>query len=181
MRHAWVGICLAVILAACGGDSVTVSEYAEEVEGLVAVMESQFEALDAQWESSDPTVEGARKYWVRRLAIRIEFLEGVRALDPPEEVADQHAAALEVFSKINAADEALAARVATFESVTEHWQWVDTPEGQAADAVLEQVFAFCRASQAEFDATEDREALEDAAWVPSEMKEVVKVALGCDQ
>ena len=56
---------------------------------------------------------------------------------------------------------------------------MDTPEGQAADAVLEEVFAFCRASQAEFDATEDREALEDAAWVPSEMKEVVKVAFGC--
>jgi hypothetical protein len=63
--------------------------------------------------------------------------------------------------------------------VTEHWQWVETPEGQAADAVLEEVFAFCRASQAEFDATEVREALEDAAWVPSEMKEVVKVAFGC--
>jgi len=100
VRHVWVGICLAVILAACGGDSVTVSEYAEQAEGLVAVMESQFEALDAQWESSDPTVEGARKYWVRRLEIRIEFLEGVRALDPPEEVADQHAAALGVLQDL---------------------------------------------------------------------------------
>jgi len=50
---------------------------------------------------------------------------------------------------------------------------------RGTDAVLEEVFAFCRTSQAEFDAAEDREALEDAAWVPSEMKEVVKVAFGC--
>ena len=179
MRHVWVGIWLAAILVACSGDSVSVPEYAEQAEELVATMEAQFETLDADWEAAEPTVAGAQSYWDRRLAIRAEFLDGVRALDAPEEVADQHVAALDVFSRITAADEALAARVSTFDTITEHWEWVDTPEGQAADAVLEEVFAFCRASQAEYDATEQREALGDADWVPSEMKEVVKVAFGC--
>lgn len=179
MRQLWAGVCLAVILVACGDGSPTVSEYAAQVEDLVAEMEAQFESLDAQWEAESPNLDGARRYWVRRLAIRADFLEGIEALDPPEGVADQHAAAIDVFSRITAADQALAARVATYENVTEHWQWVETPEGRAADAVLEEVFAFCRASQAEFDATAERESLEDAPWIPAEMREVVRVAFGC--
>ena len=64
-------------------------------------------------------------------------------------------------------------------TIDDHWQWVDTPEGRAADAVLEEVYEFCRSSQAEYDATRDRESLNDLPWVPSEMREVVKVAFGC--
>ena len=179
MRHAWAGLGMALLLVACGGNSLTVSEYAAEAEDLVAAMGSQFASLDREWEAQPPTAEGARDYWRRRLAIRAEFLDGVEDLDPPDAVADQHAAALDVFTRITEADEALADRVATFETVTEHWQWVDTPEGRAADAVLEEVYAFCRASQAEYDATGDREPLEDVGWIPGEMSEVVKVAFGC--
>jgi len=168
-----------LILVGCGRGTLTVSEYAAAAEDLVAVMETQFESLDTDWESQTPTAEGAQRYWTRRLAIRAEFLEGVRALDPPDEVVDQHTAAIDVFTRITAADEALAARVATLDTVTEHWQWVETPEGQAAEAVLEEVYAFCRASQAEFDATGAREPLTDVPWVPPEMKEIVRVAFGC--
>lgn len=178
MRHAGT-VCLVLFVAGCGGGALTVSEYAEEAEALVAVMELDFAALDSEWESQDPTVEGARSYWERRLAIRAEFLDGVKALDPPDRIADHHGEAVAVFTKINAADETLAARVATFDTVTEHWQWVDTPEGQAADAMLEEVFAFCRSSQAEFDATSGGGSLADVAWIPDDMKEVVLVAFGC--
>lgn len=179
MRHVWAVTCLAVILVACGGGSLTVSEYAEQAEDLVAVLEARFESLDTEWESQAPTVDGARSYWDRRLAVRAEFLKGVRALDPPEELADLHAAALDVFSRISAADEALAARVATFETLTEHRQWLDTPEGQASLAVLEEVFVLCRATQEGFDATGQRESLEEVPWIPPELKEVIKVAFGC--
>jgi len=179
VRRMWAWICVIVVLAACGGGTLTPSEYAEQAERLVAEMTSQFASLDAEWESQVPTVDGARDYWEQRLEIRTEFLEGVRGLKASEGVAAQHSAALDVFERITAADEALAARVATFDSVTEHWQWVDTPEGQAAEAVLEDVYAFCRASQDEFDATAGRESLEDVPWVPPEMKQAIKVAFGC--
>ena len=175
--RAW--ICLTVVLGACSGGTLAPSEYAGQAEGLVAEMEAQFASIDSVWESQVPTVDGARSYWEQRLEIRAEFLEGVRSLKPSEGIADQHAAALDVFERITAADEAVAARVATFDGVTDHWQWVDTPEGQAAEAVLEDVFEFCRASQEEFDATADRESLEDVPWVPPEMKEAIKVAFGC--
>ena len=105
--RAW--ICLTVALAACSSGTLTPSEYAEQAESLVAEMASQFASLDAEWESQVPTVDGARNYWEQRLEIRAEFLEGVRGLKASEGVEAQHAAALDVFERITAADEALAA------------------------------------------------------------------------
>ena len=172
-------MCVAAMAAACGGSSLTVPEYAAEVEDLVAEMETQFATIDEEWTSQPPTAERAKVYWEQRLAIRTEFLEGVEDLEPPDEVAAMHAASIDIFSRITAADRALAARTAEFETVIDHWQWVNTPEGEAADAILEEVYAFCRASQAEFDATGEREVLEGNPWLPSEMTQVVSVAFGC--
>jgi len=179
MRVGSVCVCVALVLSACGGGSLNLAEYAAQAEDLVAEMEAGFDMLDTEWESQAPTAGSANNYWDGRLAIRHDFLEGVRNLDPPDEAEGQHEAALDVFARITAADEALAARVATLDTVTEHWAWVDTPEGRAADAVLEEVFAFCRDSQAEFDATAEQDSLQDSSWVPADVEEVVKVAFGC--
>ena len=181
MHHRWAGVFLALILVACGGGSLTVSEYATQAEELVAVMVAGFESLDADWESQPPSLEGALGYWDRRLLIRADFLEGVQALDPPDELAGMHATALDVFNRITSADRALAERVRAFETVTEHWQWVETPEGHAAEAALAEVFAFCRASQAEFDATGETgvSIISEMPWLTPEAREVVRVAFGC--
>lgn len=168
---------LAAIVFACGGGP-TVASYAQQAEGLVVAMEAQFDLLDAEWESQAPTVEGARTYWEGRMAVRSEFLEGVRALVPPDEVAGLHASAVDIFTRITSADEALAARVATMETIGGHWEWVETPEGEAADAVLEEVFAFCRVSQEEFDSEAERKSLREV-WTPAEARKVVTVAFGC--
>lgn len=178
MRHL-LTVSLAVALVACGGGSLTVSEYAAEAESLVATMGQDFASLDRQWESEEPTLEGAQRYWEGRLTVRRDFLDGVEALNPPEAVEAQHAAAVDVFHRMTAADEALAAAVQEYDTITSHWQWVETPEGRAADALLEEVYAFCRASQAEYDATQDLSAFKDMPWIPSEMSEVVSVAFGC--
>jgi hypothetical protein len=170
---------LALSVAACGGGTLTLTEYATEVEALVADMESRFTAIDADWEAQAPTVDGARVYWDRRLKIREDFLAGIGDLNPPEEIEHQHVTALDLFGRITAADEALAARAATYDTITDHWQWVGTPEGHAAEAVLAEVYSFCRASQEEYDATAEREALEYVPWVPPEKQQVVKVAFGC--
>ena len=170
---------MGLALAACGSATLTVSEYAAQAEALVDDMEAQFADIDSAWESQTPSLEGALVYWEGRLAIRAEFLKSIEALEPPASVAAQHAAALDVFARITAADEALAARVTAMDEVTEHRQWRETPEATASLALLEEVYAFCRASQAEYDATQDREGLGDVSWLPSEMTEVVSVAFGC--
>lgn len=170
---------LALTVAACSEGNVTVSEYAEQTEGLVSTMVDDFASLDERWESRTPTLAGAFEYWEERLAIRRDFLAGVESLDPPAEIALMHDSAVDIFTRITKADEAIAREVQSWSSVEGHWDWVDTPEGRASDAILEEVYAFCRASQADFDATADRSALQEVPWVPSEMTEVVSVAYGC--
>ncbi|MBT8203457.1 MAG: hypothetical protein HKN74_07420 [Acidimicrobiia bacterium] len=169
----------ALTLTGCSGETLTVSEYATRTESLVATMVDDFAALDGRWESQPPTLVGALDYWEDRLAIRAAFLSGVESLDPPVDIAPMHDRAVDIFARITRADQAIADRVQTWTKLHGHWDWVDTPEGRASDAILEEVYAFCRASQADFDATADRSALQDVPWIPSEMTEVVSVAYGC--
>lgn len=178
-RSTGIGLLVAVLLAGCGGSSLSLADYAADAEQLVGEMQASFAALDAEWEAHPPTKDGAMRYWEGRLAIRDGFLDGVEQLDPPRGIEAMHDAALDIFARLTAADEALAERVARQEAVTGHWDWVDTPEGRASDAILEEVYDFCRTSQADFDATQGREAFIDTPWVPSEMTEVVSVAFGC--
>ena len=179
VRHFWATTCLAIVLAACGGGSLTLSEYAAESEELVTTAITGIQALDAEWESQNPTPDGARDYWERRLVFRRDFLEGIRNLDPPKEFVDMHAYALDLFSRLVAAEEAIAAQVETLETVDGHGPWWDTPEGQAARAVDQEAIAICHAAQAEFDATQDREILAGTPWLTNDLKEVVRVAFGC--
>jgi len=179
-RHRWwAWACVVLGLASCGSEPLTVTEYAEAVEGYVGEMVDSFAAIDSRWQSEPATRERALVYWEERLEIRHDFLAKINALEPPDEIAGSHAAALDVFERITAADQALSGRVAEYESITDHEQWLDTPEGAASLAVLEDVYSFCRLSQEEFDATSERQGLRDAPWLPPEMKETVKVAFGC--
>ena len=166
-------------MAGCGSGELSLTEYASEVEGLVAEMESGFVSIDAEWLSEPPSVERAAEYWEDRLEIRNDFLDAIKDLDPPEDVEAMHAQSIDIFTKIMQADVALRAKAESFTELDSHWQWVDTPEGRASDAVLEDVYAFCRESQEEFDETQGRDALAEMPWIPSEMKEVVRVAFGC--
>lgn len=175
----WPVILLLVGLTACSSSELTLTEYAAEVEALVAEMEADFAAADAAWEAQSPTKDGALDYWEERLEIREEFLEGIEQLNPPEDVVPMHDSSVDLFTRITAADQAIADSVAGYDTVTEHRPWLETPEGQASLAILEEVFAFCRSSQAEFDATADTTPGLDNPWIPAETQEIIKVAFGC--
>lgn len=43
----------------------------------------------------------------------------------------------------------------------------------------DEINEICRAFQASYDATIERLAFSDASWMPSEMKEIVRIDLGC--
>ena len=178
VRWWWPLICL-LGLAACSSSTPTVAEYAEEIEELVADMEARFAEADAAWEAQTPSLDDALAYWDERLDIRSDFLSDLEDVEYPPEVAEMHESSLELFRRITAADVAIAESVQFYDDVTEHRQWRDTPEGQASLAILEEVYEFCRTSQADFDATSGREGLEDVPWLPPEMSQVIKVAFGC--
>jgi hypothetical protein len=179
MHRLCVAGCLVLLVVGCGGGSLTLSEFAVEAEELVTVLRERIDTLDAEWESQAPTLDGAKSYWERRLQARNEFLIGLQALDPPQEAEELLGTVAELMSRLTAAEEVLAARVATLETVTEHGGWWDTPEGRAAQAVDEETFAICHVVQAEFDTTEQREAFAGMEWIPADMKEVIRVSFGC--
>ncbi len=85
-------------------------------------MEADFAVLDTEWLSEAPTVARALDYWDGRLDVREQFLEGIQDLKPPERLLDQHTTALDVFTRITAADEALAATVADWDTIDDHRQ-----------------------------------------------------------
>jgi len=111
------------------------------------------------------------------------FLEGIKALDPPDDLVDFHEYAFDQFSRLIVAEEALAARVATYDAVIEHWSWWDTSEGRAAQAVDDETAAICYAAQEYLDATqqEQDEPFKDVPWIPVSRREVVRVAFGCPE
>ncbi len=182
MRARWVAMCAVLLMAtSCGGGSSSLAEFATEGEELTRTVIAQIAALDAEWGTREPTQAAARDYWERRVAARVEFLEGIRELDPPDGLVELHETALDLFGRLVDAEEALAARVAAYQHPTRPDEWWDTPEGRAARAIDEEGIAICHAAQAGFDATQERQVLSDVPWVPSEMRESVRVAFGCPE
>ena len=179
LRRVWACACLILLAAACGGGSLTLSEYATQGGAVVTVMEEQIATLDAEWDAQPPTVERDRTYWEGRLAANAAALEGLQDLDPPSAISELHEQGMALFSKLVASEEALAVRVASFETATEPEQWWSTEEGKAVGAVEEEIDELCQVFQAMYDATVERLALADVPWIPSEMQEAVQVDVGC--
>jgi len=171
-----IGILL-VASAACSGGP-TLPEYAEEVEALVSTMNARLDELDAAVEG-EQDLPSVKQYAQQRVDARTDFLDGLRDLEPPDEVADLQTVALGIMERLVEAEAILADRVMTLESTDEIDSIWDTPEGVAARSADAEAVELCLAAQSEFDETADRSDLKDVPWIPPEMKAVVVVAFGC--
>ena len=169
-----------LLLASCGGGGLSLAEYSTEGMALGAVMEERLYVLDAEWDSQTATVEDVRTYWDERIAAYETALEGFEALEPTVEAAEIHRTGMGLFTKLVAAESALATRVASFETLTTPEQWWDTAEWAAVGVVEEEIYSICLVFQAMYDGTVERIALSDVPWIPSEMKEIVQVDIGCE-
>jgi len=173
-------VLLGLVLASCGGGSLSLAEYNEQGMALTTVMEERIYALDAAWESDTATLEEVRTYWDGRIEAYETALEGLGDLEPAEDVAELHRTGLGLFTDLVSAEKALAARVASLETVTGPEQWWSTAEGAAVGEVEEEIYSFCLVFQAMYDATLERMIVSDVPWIPSEMKEIVQVDVGCE-
>ena len=178
-RTPTVVLLIALALAACGGGTLTLSEYGAQGQQLVIDVSQRVDALDAALESEDQTLDSVRAYWDQRVEARRDFSDGLEALEPPEEAAELHAVVVDIFNRLTLAEESLAARVTSLETASGPAEWWATPEGRVARAVDEEVTQICVVAQGAFDETVDREAVAEVPWMPPEMKEVVRVAFGC--
>jgi hypothetical protein len=179
MRQIIAATCLAFLVTGCGGE-LTLTEYAEQVEGLTTTMYGTIDELTAQFASETPTVEELQTGYTAAAAAYRDLHQGLQELDPPEETVDLHNAAVDLAANLASAGEDFARRVQEIETEDQLRALFASPEGRAARAAEDNIVAFCRERQAELDATADREPLSDVPWIPREMKEVVLVAFGCD-
>ena len=166
------------VLAACGG-GLSVAEYAEDLETLVVTMNARLDAIDAELNATQD-LNDIKGYVSQRILVRSEFLIGLRNLRPPDDIAELHETALEIMERVTDAEAAMADRVMGWESAGDIEAIWETPEGLAARTADEQAVALCLAAQAGFDQTSDRADLKGVPWIPTAMKEVIWVALGCE-
>lgn len=178
-RFLAVGV-LGLLLASCGGGRLSLAEYNEQGLALATVMEERIAVLDAEWDFQTATVEDIRSYWDQRISAYETALEGFRNLEPAGEAAELHRAGMELFARLVAAESALAARVASYETATGPEQWWATAEGAAVGGVEEEIYSLCLVFQDMYDATVERIVVSDVPWIPSEMKEIVQVNIGCE-
>jgi hypothetical protein len=176
MRSALVVGCLTVMLVACGGGGLSLTEYAERLDVLALELGGLLDAGDIQMSAGTPTLEDAQEVLTSAVAARSGFQEGLTALDPPEGFADVHSDFVEVHSRIIAAQEAFASRAATAATLEELDQ---STEAEAYRAIGTEAASLCQEFRARIDATADREVFADAPWIPGEMKEVVEVTFRC--
>jgi hypothetical protein len=176
LRSWLVAGCLTLALVACGGGSLSLTEYAERLSGLAVELGETLDAGDVQMTTGTPTLADAESVLTSAVAARTSFQNGLTALDPPDEFADVHADFIEVHSRIIAAQEAFVAQAPTAATLEELDQ---SAEAEAYRAIGTEAASLCEEFRANIDATADREVFADTPWIPSNMKEVVEVTFRC--
>ena len=183
LRHhqpMYIGLVLGLLalVSACSSE-ITLPEYAEQVESLVTEMNATLDTMDEEVESA-ASLEAMQAYANDRIVLRRQLLSDFEALDPPARIDELHNEAVAAIGALVAAEEALVARVLEAETAEEAARVWTTPEGQAAREADRRTIRLCEAAQETFDRTQAGEELEDLPWIPDEMKQVIRVALGCD-
>ena len=179
MRRISVGVCLSLVVVACGGEDLTLGEYSTQGQAITMVMEERIQALDSGLDIQTANTDDVDDYWDRRVEARVDALERLQDLNPPASIADLHEQGMDLFSDLVEGEKAMAVRIASFDAVTEPSQWWNTAEGKSVQAMNEQILVLCNRFQATYDATIARVVLSDAPWIPDLMKEVIQIDVGC--
>jgi len=169
---------MGLLVGACSnGPSLT--DYAEELEGIVADHNSGMDENDRYVDAETATIDRIRTYATTRMELRTGFLSSFEGLEPPGEAEDIHAAGLEVIRNLVAAEQVLFEQAMATEDLSAIDNLWESPAGQAAREVDRQIIEICQAAEAAINSTEERQALVGMPWVPTELQEVVTVAFGC--
>jgi len=176
-RSLFAALALSVFLAACSSP-MSLDDYAETLEEIVATMQNRIDALDVIVEGNN-SIEAIRSYARDRIDARTTMLDGFRALDPPDEAADLHAVAVDILARLTAAESAMADLAFAADNVDDLGDLWNSPEGQAARAIDVEALAVCQAAQESFDSTQGREGFQGQLWVPRRLQVVVDVTFSC--
>jgi hypothetical protein len=175
MRRALASACIVFVFAACGGGTLSLTEYSELFQSASFAVTDEFDVLEAEWASAT-TVEDGKEVLDRAVAIRTDMQNSLTELDPPEALADFHGDLVALLGRILAATEAWAVRAETAGSLDE---LQTSSEALAYWDLDANVGPLCLEFQSRLDATAERKIFAEVPWVPGEMKEVVSLVVGC--
>jgi hypothetical protein len=185
-------IVAALIIASCGGQSMTMTEYVERVDAIFDQATQSYETMLSRpgrmvlvvgqgahygfdpggRELSDFSTDDLHVALTELSDIQNEANAAAAAIDPPSEIVELH----ELFFR-RLPIEALAAAAGS----TDSWDELSaSPEMEAYRSALVADVEVCSEFQAKLDATADRGAFADSPWIPGRLKEIVDYALGCD-
>ena len=188
LRRVWVGVCLVLMVAACGGGEMLLTEYVERVNATVDRASQQYFDLVASPQGAVLVAEGVRlsaftpqdlqSALERVREIEAEVEEAVDAIEPPEQVADLHNLLFDFDDDFISAQEAVAAKAG---SAADWEELSESPEMAAYRNALAEDKLECADSQTELNTiAERREIFADTPWIPGELKEIFEVVLGCE-
>ena len=188
LRRVWAAGCLALLVAACGGGEMSLTDYVASINATVdrasqqysdLVTSPQGEVLVAERaQLTDFTPQDLQVALGRVREIEAEVEEAVGAIEPPEQVADLHNLLFDFDDDFISSQEALAAGAGT---AADWEEFSESPEMAAYRAALAKDKQECAESQAELNTiAERREIFADEPWIPDELKEIFEVVLGCE-
>ena len=167
--------CIVFVVAACGGGTLSLTEYSELFQSSSFAVIDEFDVLEAQWASAT-TVEDGKEVLDRAVAIRTDLQNSLTDVNSPEALADFHGDLVALLGRNLAATEAWAVRAETAGSLDE---LKESSEALAYWELDAEMRPLCLEFQSRLDATAEPEIFAEVPWVPGEMKEVVNLVLGC--
>jgi hypothetical protein len=183
VQHAAVTLCLTLAVTACGSDEISLTEYVDLVNDAAAQAGDTAEQLTEQGVLTEDLTPQDLEAGIERgiEEIRIPLQESADAVDPPEQVAELHTLMWSWHADLIRVETTLAQRVGATPDTEAGWTALsDSPEVAAYRASITEGKQVCIDFQAQLDDTEARGGFEGVAWLPSELSEVVKAALGCE-
>ena len=173
-----VGFALIVVVAACGGSSLSFSEYGDSLDEIRSTYEPQAEAAWVEYmQLPSPTMDDLEALFEREAAVRIEIEDAFLGLEPPEEIADLHVLLVEWLTNLREADQALAARAGAVGG----WdKFSRSAEYRAYESTLIGGSGVCNDFQLQLDATAARGVFAETPWMPGDLKDMADAVIGCD-
>ncbi|MGI9584014.1 MAG: hypothetical protein ACR2N7_00295 [Acidimicrobiia bacterium] len=174
-RPAMACLCLGLLVAACGGGALSLTEYTERLQLIGFTMLAEFGEIETEMESAT-TVEEGEALLDRAVAIRTDLQNDLTDLNPPEVFVELHADLVTMLGRVLAATQAWAASSETASSLDELQTSSEALTYWNLDADMA---LLCIELESKLDAIAEREIFADVPWVPGDMKEVVTLAGGC--
>ena len=135
---------IATVAAACGGgdgDELSLEQYFEQVDTIVAGLEQRTAALDQPLEqtfdSEEEQIEAFREAFTTVLPIYRDFVGDLDEMDPPAEVADAHGELVAGFANLVPGVEDLILQLAEIESASEFSDLLLDPDSAFVSAIGE--------------------------------------------